>query len=49
MPSTPQPFPLDPFSDNKFASRDSQMTLLSSCKPCSSPMVSRPDQALLGA
>jgi len=48
MPSAPQPSPLGPFSDNKVASRDSQMTLRASGKPCSSPMVSRPVLAHLG-
>ena len=48
MPSAPQPSPLDPFSDNKVASRDSKMTLGASGKPCGSLMVSRPDLALLG-
>jgi hypothetical protein len=40
--------PFDPCSDNKVASRDSKMTLRASGKPCSSPIVSRPDLALLG-
>jgi hypothetical protein len=36
-PSAPQPSPLDPFSDHRVASRDSQMTRRAVGMPCSSP------------
>ena len=36
-PSAPPPSPLDPFSDNRVASRDSQMTRRAVGRPCSSP------------